>query len=252
MEKEEKKLSIYEKLAKIQEELKAPKGQYNDFGKYSYRSCEDIFEALKPLLQKYRLILLTDDELVNIGERYYIKATAKLFDIDNLSQIENVGYAREEEIKKNFDGSQITGASSSYARKYALNGMFLIDDNKDSDTTNVGNEPTKEDAEKYQVTFGKYAGKLLSEVIKDSWYKNYLLNGNDEYIKKCIELLTGEKLPDEDEQKERLELMNEIMDLVDKTNTDYEGMLAHYGVESNVDMTTEQLRDAKKVLEAKL
>lgn len=257
------KLSIYEKLSKIQEELKAPKGQYNDFGKYKYRSCEDIFEAVKPLLKKYNLLLLTDDELINIGDRYYIKATAKLIDVDKPYEdfedgcreenyITNVGYAREEESKKNFDGSQITGASSSYARKYALNGMFLIDDNKDSDTTNVGEEPTKEDAEKYVITFGKYNGKLLSEVIKDNWYKNYLLGGNDEYIKKCIELLTGEKLPSDEEQKERLELMNEIMDLVDKTNTDYEGMLAHFGVESNIDMTTEQLKEAKEILEKKL
>lgn len=256
------KLNIYEKLHRIQNELKAPKGQYNSFGNYKYRSCEDIFEAVKPLLEKYNLILITTDEMINIGDRYYIKAVAKLVDVDMpyeefdecraVNCITNVGWAREEEVKKGMDGSQITGASSSYARKYALNGLFLIDDTKDSDTTNVGEEPTKEDAEKYVITFGKYNGKLLSEVIKDSWYKNYLLGGNDEYIKKCIELLTGEKLPSDEEQKERLELMNEIMDLVDKTNTDYEGMLAHYGVESNVDMTIEQLKDAKEVLEKKL
>lgn len=245
-------MTIYEKLFNIQQELKAPKGQYNDFGKYKYRSCEDIFEAVKPLLKKYKMILLTDDELVNIGERYYIKATAKLFDTEEYGQVENVGYAREEEIKKNFDGSQITGASSSYARKYALNGMFLIDDNKDSDSTNTGDEPTKEDAENYVITFGKYNGKKLSEVIKDEWYKNYLLNGDNDYIKKCIELITGEVMPSDEEQQERLNLINEIMDLVDKTNTDYEGMLKHYGVGSNAEMTTEQLRNAKEVLEKKL
>ena len=190
------KLNIYEKLHRIQNELKAPKGQYNSFGNYKYRSCEDIFEAVKPLLEKYNLILITTDEMINIGDRYYIKAVAKLVDVDMpyeefdecraVNCITNVGWAREEEVKKGMDGSQITGASSSYARKYALNGLFLIDDTKDSDTTNVGEEPTKEDAEKYVITFGKYNGKLLSEVIKDSWYKNYLLGGNDEYIKKTL------------------------------------------------------------------
>ena len=111
---------------------------------------------------------------------------------------------------------------------------------------------TKEDAENYVITFGKYNGKKLSEVIKDEWYKNYLLNGDNDYIKKCIELITGEVMPGEEEQQERLNLINEIMDLVDKTNTDYEGMLKHYGVGSNIEMTTEQLRDAKEVLEKKL
>ena len=194
-------IHIYEKLRTIQSELKAPKGQYNEYGKYKYRSCEDIFEAVKPLLEKYELILTTTDELVNIGERYYIKATATLTDMEG-RKFENVGYAREEETKKGMDGSQITGASSSYARKYALNGLFLIDDTKDSDSTNVSEELTKEDAEKYVITFGKYNGKLLSEVIKDSWYKDYLLNGDNEYIKKCIELLTGEILPSNEEQNE--------------------------------------------------
>jgi hypothetical protein len=113
-------------------------------------------------------------------------------------------------------------------------------------------DPTKEDAEKYVITFGKYNGKLLSEVIKDSWYKNYLLNGNDEYIKKCIELLTGEKMPSQDEQQERLELINDLNGLVELTNTDYEKLLAHYKVESNADMTTEQLKEAIEKLKEKL
>ena len=260
------KLSIYEKLSKIQEELKAPKGQYNEFGKYNYRSCEDIFEAVKPLLQKYKLILTTTDEMISIGDRYYIKAIAKLVDVDMpyeefdeckaINCITNVGWAREEEIKKGMDGSQITGASSSYARKYALNGLFLIDDNKDSDTTNVGEEtikePTKEDAEKFVVSFGKYKGKLLSEVIKDSWYKNYLLSGNDEYIKKCIELLTGEKLLTEEEQNERLVLLAQMQDLVDKTNVNYEDILTHYDVKSNSELSILQLKEINDDLEARL
>ena len=125
-----------DKLLKIQAELKAPKNQRNNFGGYNYRSCEDIFEAVKPLLEKEKLLLRMTDELVQVGDRYYIKATAIL--TDGNETIENTAYAREEESKKGMDGSQITGASSSYARKYALNGLFLIDDVKDSDTTNTG------------------------------------------------------------------------------------------------------------------
>lgn len=129
-------MSIYEKLLSIQTELKAPKGQYNSFGKYSYRSCEDILEAIKPLINKNKVTLIVGDEILQIGERYYIKATARLIDIETGAEITNTAYAREEESKKGMDESQITGASSSYARKYALNGLFGIDDNKDSDTTN--------------------------------------------------------------------------------------------------------------------
>ena len=130
-----------DKLLKIQNELKAPKNQRNNFGGYNYRSCEDIFEAVKPLLVKEGLLLRMNDELVQVGDRYYIKATAIL--TDGNDTIENTAYAREEESKKGMDGSQITGASSSYARKYALNGLFLIDDVKDSDSTNTGEEKTE-------------------------------------------------------------------------------------------------------------
>lgn len=125
---------ITEKLNLIQTKLKAPKGQYNSFGKYHYRSCEDVLEGVKPLLEETKTILTISDELVNIGDRYYIKATASLFDGED--SIEVTGFAREEESKKGMDGSQVTGASSSYARKYALNGLFAIDDTKDSDGTN--------------------------------------------------------------------------------------------------------------------
>lgn len=127
-------MNIYEKLSKIQTELKAPKGQYNSFGKYKYRSCEDILEALKPIVAKNKATLILSDELVNIGERYYIKSTATLIDTEEEKQIQNTAYAREELEKKGMDGSQITGTASSYARKYALNGLFNIDDTKDADT----------------------------------------------------------------------------------------------------------------------
>jgi len=133
-----------ESLLKIQSELKAPKWQYNSFGKYKYRSCEDIMESVKPLLQKYNCIITLSDELVNIGERYYIKATALFQDIANDKRFEVTGYAREEETKKWMDWSQITWASSSYARKYALNGLLAIDDTKDSDGTNTQWKEKKE------------------------------------------------------------------------------------------------------------
>jgi len=129
------KMNIYEKLNKIQTELKAPKGQYNSFGKYKYRSCEDILEAIKPFLTETKTVLTINDEIVFIGNRFYVKATAVLADCENENSfIHNTAFAREDDSKKGMDGSQITGASSSYARKYALNGLFAIDDTKDADT----------------------------------------------------------------------------------------------------------------------
>ncbi len=139
---------IYEKLAKIQQELKAPKGQFNSFGKYSYRSCEDILEAVKPLLEKHKCTLLISDNIENVGERYYIRAQVMIYDYEDGSSTSNTAYAREEETKKGMDGSQITGASSSYARKYALNGLFAIDDTKDSDATNDGTDDKPKREEK--------------------------------------------------------------------------------------------------------
>lgn len=135
-------MSIYEKLLRVQLGLKAPKSQYNIFGKYNYRNCEDILEAVKPLLDKEKLLLFIKDELTLIGDRYYIKAVVTLKDLEELIEIEVTAYAREEESKKGMDGSQVTGASSSYARKYALNGLFLIDDTKDSDATNKDDKAT--------------------------------------------------------------------------------------------------------------
>lgn len=132
-------MNITEKLQAIQSELKAPKGQFNSFGKYKYRSCEDILEAVKPLLAKNNCVLTISDELKYIGDRYYIAATAMLRDMeiaengDNIV-IMNTAYAREEETLKGMSSSQITGTASSYARKYALNGLLLIDDTKDADT----------------------------------------------------------------------------------------------------------------------
>lgn len=137
-------MTIYEKLSAIQSELKAPKSQYNSFGKYNYRNCEDILEAVKPLCAKYKAVSVMGDEVIQIGERYYIKSTARLIDLESDGVVENTAYAREEAEKKGMDGSQVTGASSSYARKYALNGLFAIDDTKDSDTTNNGQTAPRE------------------------------------------------------------------------------------------------------------
>jgi hypothetical protein len=134
-------------LSKIQNALKAPKGQRNDFGKYNYRSMSDINEAAKPILAELGIALIVSDELVLIGERYYVKATASLVAPSGSILASSVGYAREEETKKGMDASQITGSCSSYARKYAANGLFAIDDTKDADTTNThGKEETKKPA----------------------------------------------------------------------------------------------------------
>ena len=177
------KINLMEKLRKIQQELKTPKGQYNSFGKYNYRSCEDIFEAVKPLLDKYELLLRMTDSLEYIGERYYIKATALL--TDGESFIENTAYAREEETKKGMDGSQITGASSSYARKYALNGLFLIDDVKDSDTTNTGEEEKLKERFNLISEFNKLVNETGTD--KDLIYQTYKVKDNTEMSDKQLE-----------------------------------------------------------------
>ena len=128
------KYPLRNKLLNIQTDLKAPKGQVNSFGNYRYRSCEDILEAVKPLLKANKCTLTISDEVTQIGERYYIKATATLKDAESDAEIVNTAFAREEDAKRGMDASQITGTASSYARKYALNGLFCIDDTKDADT----------------------------------------------------------------------------------------------------------------------
>ena len=138
-------MNIKQKLLVIQNELKAPKNQRNSFGNYNFRSAEDILEAIKPLCVKYNAIVNLSDEVVLIGDRYYVKAHATIEDIETDNFRESNGYAREEAIKKGMDGSQITGAASSYARKYALNGLFAIDDTKDADTDEHEKQTNKAD-----------------------------------------------------------------------------------------------------------
>lgn len=141
-----KSKSIYSFLAKIQRELKAPKGQFNKFANFYYRSCEDILEAVKPLLGNYCLTI--SDEVMEARDRYYIKATARLS--NGKEFIENVAFARETDTKKGMDASQITGAASSYARKYALNGLFAIDDTRDADS-DVERKNNKESSQEYET-----------------------------------------------------------------------------------------------------
>ena len=160
-------MSIHEKLALIQSALKAPKSQYNEFGRYKYRKNEDILESAKPLCKDVHAAIIQTDELVLIGDRYYIKATSRLIDTETGEYIETTAYAREEEEKKGLDGSQITGSSSSYARKYSLNGLFAIDDTVDSDTTNVGDSRPS----------GKPAGKPTAKQQKVAQKAD---NGTDE------------------------------------------------------------------------
>jgi len=144
--------NVREKLAAVQKVLKAPKNQYNSFGKYSYRSCEDILEAAKPLCIENGLILTISDDIVAVGERYYIKATATVTDVQDGEKVECTGIAREAEERKGMDSSQVTGSASSYARKYALNGLFSIDDTKDADATNDhGKDKAQAVAEKAQA-----------------------------------------------------------------------------------------------------
>ena len=135
-------MEIYKKLSGIQCELVPTKGQYNNFGKYSYRSCEDILEAVKPLLDKYKVAIVIKDDIVLVGDRFYVKATATLIDSETGETVEASAFARESADKKGMDASQVTGATSSYARKYALNGLFAIDDNKDADATNTHGKET--------------------------------------------------------------------------------------------------------------
>lgn len=136
---------LTQRVGDIQHKLKAPKGQYNSFGKYNYRSCEDILEGVKPLLKEHNLALLIDDEIVQIGERYYVKATAKI--TDGREFVSATAYAREPDTKKGMDESQITGSTSSYARKYALNALLCIDDTKDADTMDNSKKPVQQTQE---------------------------------------------------------------------------------------------------------
>jgi hypothetical protein len=164
-------LSLIEKVVRVQSELKAPKGQYNSFGKYNYRSCEDIVEAVKPILKQYGIVLNLSDELVLIGDRYYIKAVAGL--TDGTDVIQSTAYAREPQELKGMTDSQISGTASSYARKYALNGLLAIDDTKDPDTDEFAKTTEQEPKEEVKATPKQieilnkvYTGEKLTKLLE--------------------------------------------------------------------------------------
>lgn len=154
------------RVSAVQAELKAPKGQYNSFGKYKYRSCEDILEAVKPLLSKHRLVLTISDDVLFFGERYYIRATATLRDTASEEHLSNSAYARESAELKGMSDSQITGTASSYARKYALNGLLCIDDTKDADTDEFSARQRPADAAFPQIYTCAACGKELVPITK--------------------------------------------------------------------------------------
>ena len=177
-------MTIYEKLIKVQEELKVPKNQFNSFGKFKYRSCEDILEELKPLLVKNGLFLMISDNVELLGDRYYIKATCTITDGD--ISISNSAYAREIEKKDRMDETQTTGSSSSYARKYALNGLFLIDDTKDPDTDEYQKQ-TRENANKQTSRPGAGSGKADKLVTESQLSRLYAIGGSKGYSKADID-----------------------------------------------------------------
>lgn len=172
-----------EELIAIQSELKAPKSQFNKFGGYKYRKAEDILEAVKPLLNKQKCTLTITDDIVMVGNRIYVKATATIK--NEKGEFETTtGWAREEETKKGMDGSQITGASSSYARKYALNGLFAIDDNADSDTTNDGQHQAAQQQTQTQQPTAQ-PSQAAKQQASPQFHPNDLNEGLG-YLSRCV------------------------------------------------------------------
>lgn len=175
-------MGIYEKLMHIQTKIKAPKNLYNSFGKYKYRNAEGICEAVKPYLAKENASLVLHDDLVNVGDRIYVKATACLIDNESGRTVEATAFSREALSKKGMDDSQITGTASSYARKYALNGLFLLDDTKDADTDENRIERENRQAEK---TISKTEAKALYAMLQ-----NRGIDVNDFMAEKNIQKLS--------------------------------------------------------------
>lgn len=188
--------AILEKLNIIQSKLKAPKGQYNKFGNYTYRSCEDILEALKPLLAQTKTVLTIKDDIEFIGDRYYLRAICTLHDAESGEKIENTAYARETDTKKGMDAAQITGSVSSYARKYALNGLFAIDDTKDSDTNENYKQTKNTQANKQgNNPQGVNISKVRNEIAQTLKAKNYDFNKFVGYLKQNYGVEKIEELP---------------------------------------------------------
>ena len=185
------------RLIAIQNELKCNKSQYNSFGKYSYRSCEDILEAVKPLLAKHGCALMLRDSIENIGNRFYVKAEALLYAEDGTLIGMANAYAREDETKKGMDGAQVTGASSSYARKYALNGLFCIDDTKDADATNRHEKDDSAPSEDNKSVLSDYQKKVILSYPPETqaWACNYygLLSIDEMSAEQATEIINAVK-----------------------------------------------------------
>lgn len=189
-------ITFQQKVVAIQSRLKAPKGQYNSFGKYNYRSCEDILEGVKPLLSEQELILTIEDSIEMIGDRYYVKATATLSDGTN--SISTSAYARESLDKKGMDASQATGATSSYARKYALNGLLCIDDTKDADTMNNAKQDTQEtvynwNTLKARATQGGISETDLKHYLKDTLKVNAVSEMKQEHYQQAFNWVNAQR-----------------------------------------------------------
>ena len=190
---------LIQRVGDIQHKLKAPKGQYNSFGKYNYRSCEDILEGVKPLLKEHNLALLIDDEIVQIGERYYVKATAKI--TDGRECVSATAYAREPDTKKGMDESQITGATSSYARKYALNALLCIDDTKDADTMDNSKKPVQQTQEtvynwqtlKARATQGGISEDELKHYLKETLKVNESKDMTQEHYQQAFNWVNAQR-----------------------------------------------------------
>lgn len=184
---------VYKKLLEVQSELKVPKNLYNMFGKYYYRNAESILEAVKPLLKKVGAALVVTDTIEAIGNRIYVKATAVFTDTESMEQITCSASAREEENKKGMDASQITGAASSYARKYALNGLFCLDDNKDADA--LPQENTKEKSENGKNPEKVSNAELICELFLELDRAGFTMEAVfRKYNVKRVEELTVEQL----------------------------------------------------------
>ena len=190
---------LNQRVGDIQHKLKAPKGQYNSFGKYNYRSCEDILEGVKPLLKEHNLALLIDDEIVQIGERYYVKATAKI--TDGREIVSATAYAREPDTKKGMDESQITGATSSYARKYALNALLCIDDTKNADTMDNSKKPVQQTQEtvynwqtlKARATQGGISEDELKHYLKETLRVNESKDMTQEHYQQAFNWVNAQR-----------------------------------------------------------
>ena len=196
-------MNLYKKLQKVQEELKAPKTQKNKFGGYMYRSCEDIQEAVKPILAKYGAIITLSDDVkgTETNDRVYVVATATFIDIEDGASYSVKACAREEEVKKGMDKAQITGSASSYARKYALNGLLLIDDTKDADTRDnrtTESEPKQEDAPKQAERTPR--GERPKEA--QEWLDKMDKVGEDENADGFKDVQDGEPIPFDEEPKQ--------------------------------------------------